>query len=252
MPYRTTAPKSPTRQAQDTRAAATAGPHGIALVPPAYGLDVVDRAPASAGPLQCMPVPGHATMQPQTPAPPPNRTGLPDTLKAGIESLSGYDMSDVRVHYNSSQPAQRQALAYTQETEIYVAPGQARHLPHEAWHVVQQKQRRVQPTWQLKGEQVNDEQGLEREAEVMGRQAIQRQRPDQPAPGPAVQAVTAGQRTRALMEVSQLNGALQARSFTTKQDIFLQAGRDQSWQSGGEGPCTDACRAAGHIGGRRQ
>ncbi len=30
-----------------------------------------------------------------------NRTGLPDQLKAGIESLSGIDMSDVRVHANS-------------------------------------------------------------------------------------------------------------------------------------------------------
>jgi len=35
-----------------------------------------------------------------------NRTGMPDGLKAGIESLSGMDMSDVRVHANSPQPAQ--------------------------------------------------------------------------------------------------------------------------------------------------
>ena len=30
-----------------------------------------------------------------------NNTGMPDNLKAGVESLSGIDMSDVRVHYNS-------------------------------------------------------------------------------------------------------------------------------------------------------
>ena len=132
MPHLRTATKSPTPQAQN-RHATGAGPHGIALAPPAYGLDIVDRATASEGPLQQRPAPAHAPIQPQAPVTPPNRTGLPDTLKTGIESLSGYDLSNVRVHYNSSRPAQLQALAYTQGTEIYVAPGQIKHLPHEAW-----------------------------------------------------------------------------------------------------------------------
>lgn len=78
-------------------------------------------------------------------------------------------MSDVRVHYNSSKPADVGALAYTQGTNIHVAPGQERHLPHEAWHVVQQAQGRVKPTMQLKyGVPVNDDEGLEHEADVMG------------------------------------------------------------------------------------
>ena len=77
-------------------------------------------------------------------APPPaNKTGLPDRLKTGIETLSGLGMDDVRVHYNSPRPMQIQALAYTQGTDIHVAPGQQRHLPHEAWHVAQQKQGRA-------------------------------------------------------------------------------------------------------------
>src|SRR4051794_28821363 len=33
-----------------------------------------------------------------------NNTGLPDSLKSGIENLSGYAMDDVNVHYNSHQP----------------------------------------------------------------------------------------------------------------------------------------------------
>jgi len=33
-----------------------------------------------------------------------NNTSMPDNLKAGVENLSGIDMSDVRVHYNSSKP----------------------------------------------------------------------------------------------------------------------------------------------------
>lgn len=98
----------------------------------------------------------------------PNQTGLPDRLKAGVENLSGYSLDAVRVHYNSPKPAQLQALAYTQGTEIHVASGQEKHLPHEAWHVVQQMQGRVKPTLQMKGVQINDDEGLEREADVMG------------------------------------------------------------------------------------
>lgn len=102
-----------------------------------------------------------------------NTTGLPDQLKSGIENLSGYSMDDVKVHYNSVQPAQLQAHAYAQGTDIHVAPGQEKHLPHEAWHVVQQKQGRVKPTIQLKGKvNVNDDDGLEKEADVMGSQAM--------------------------------------------------------------------------------
>lgn len=104
----------------------------------------------------------------------PNNTGIPDNLKSGIESLSGYSMDDVQVHYNSSKPAQLQALAYAQGTDIHVAPGQEQHLPHEVWHVVQQKQGRVQPTTQLQGVNVNDNEGLEKEADVMGRKAVQK------------------------------------------------------------------------------
>lgn len=100
--------------------------------------------------------------------------GLPNNLQLGIEQLSGFEMSDVKVHYNSSKPAQFQALAYAQGTDIHIAPGQQQYLPHEAWHVVQQKQGRVQPTRQLKGRiGINDDQGLEREADVMGAKAAQ-------------------------------------------------------------------------------
>ncbi len=101
-----------------------------------------------------------------------NRTALPNKLKAGIESLSGLAMDDVKVHYNSSKPAEVQALAHTQGSNIYVGRGQEKHLPHEAWHVVQQKQGRVKPTDVLtKGASINDDPGLEREADEMGAKA---------------------------------------------------------------------------------
>ena len=116
-----------------------------------------------------------AQLQPQLQqAPRANNTGLPDQLKSGIESLSGLSMDHVRVHYNSSQPAQLNALAYSQGSEIHVAPWQEQHLPHEAWHVVQQAQGRVRPTMQMKdGVPVNDDPGLEREADVMGTKALE-------------------------------------------------------------------------------
>jgi hypothetical protein len=104
-----------------------------------------------------------------------NKTGLPDNLKAGIESLSGLSLDHVKVHYNSAQPAQLNALAYAQGSDIHIAPGQEQHLPHEAWHIVQQAQGRVKPTMQMNdGVSVNDDAGLEREADVMGARAIQK------------------------------------------------------------------------------
>ena len=102
-----------------------------------------------------------------------NSTGMPDNLKQGIEQLSGHSLDDVKVHYNSGRPAQLHAHAYAQGTNIHLGPGQEKHLPHEAWHVVQQKQGRVKPTRQMKGANVNDDKGLENEADVMGAKAMQ-------------------------------------------------------------------------------
>lgn len=99
--------------------------------------------------------------------------GLPQALRAGIENLSGLAMDDVRVHYNSSTPAQLQASAYTQGNNIHLGPGQNKHLAHEAWHVVQQKQGRVRPTLQAFGVDINDDSGLEAEADRLGARAAQ-------------------------------------------------------------------------------
>lgn len=97
--------------------------------------------------------------------------GLPEQLQSGIETLSGQSMDDVKVHYNSDKPAQLQAHAFAQGSDIHLGPGQERHLPHEAWHVVQQKQGRVKVTTQLKGEKINDDAKLEQEADEMGDKA---------------------------------------------------------------------------------
>jgi hypothetical protein len=83
-------------------------------------------------------------------------------------------LDDVKVHRNSDKPARVHAHAYAQGTDIHLASGQEKHLPHEAWHVVQQKQGRVKPTMQMKGKvNINDDAGLEKEADVMGQKALQ-------------------------------------------------------------------------------
>lgn len=130
--------------------------------------------------------------------------GLPGLLREGVERLSGVAMDDVRVHYGSARPAGVEALAYTAGRDIYLGPGQERHLPHEAWHVVQQKQGRVAPTLQRKadGAAINDDAGLEREADVMGARAVDGargttfaaapRRSAVAAASPVIQRVTAG------------------------------------------------------------
>jgi len=102
-----------------------------------------------------------------------NSTGLPDEMKDGVERLSGFALDDVHVHRNSAEPAALGALALTLGTDIHLAPGQERHLPHEAWHVVQQKQGRVTPEVQLKDLNMNVDFALEREADTMGARALE-------------------------------------------------------------------------------
>jgi hypothetical protein len=102
----------------------------------------------------------------------PNRTGLPDRLKSGIEALSGLSMNDVRVHRNSPRPGKLGALAYARGSEIHLGPGQEQHLGHEAWHIVQQKQGRVRRTGMAAGGvPLNDEASLEAESDRMGARA---------------------------------------------------------------------------------
>ena len=52
----------------------------------------------------------------------PNLTGIPTQMKLDFEQRSGLSFDDVRVHYNSDKPAQLQALAYTQGTQVYLPP----------------------------------------------------------------------------------------------------------------------------------
>lgn len=160
----------------------------------------------------------------------PNNTGLPDELKVGMESLSNYSLDNVRVHYNSNKPAQLQALAYTQGTNIYVAPGQEKHLPHEAWHVVQQQQGRVNAMVQIKGMHVNYDVGLEQEADLMGEKAL-----NLSYTRPMAQ-VSSPSGIRALHQQTQQRASLQLVQTKLKPGVLNVAGETHSDYEGPSGP----------------
>jgi hypothetical protein len=146
-----------------------------------------------------------------------NRTGLPDNLKLGLENLSGLAMDDVSVHYSSPKPAEIHAHAFTRGKDIHIASGQEKHLPHEGWHVVQQAQGRVKPTMQLKdGVPVNDDQGLEHEADVMGAKALQARRPEHATFAPIAQVTALEAQDRAATEASEVPGATIGASGETR------------------------------------
>jgi len=163
-----------------------------------------------------------------------SRTGMPPELRTGIESLSGMDMSAVRVNFNSPKPAQLNALAYAQGNDIHLAPGQEQHLPHEAWHVVQQRQGRVQPTFQTKGVGINDDHRLEREADVMGARASRqgaaqrRARATGQAPGGAPIV----QRTFGVVGENDFDTTKTIGSYTHNRKAVHQWARNRAWQLG--------------------
>jgi hypothetical protein len=107
--------------------------------------------------------------------------GLPSALKASIEDLAGVSMAGVRVHPRSSAPEQHDAHSFTQGDDIHIGPGRDEDLPHEAWHVAQQRQGRVAPTGESLGAPLNHDGRLESEADAMGERASARQPSAQPS-----------------------------------------------------------------------
>ncbi|MCM1192394.1 MAG: DUF4157 domain-containing protein [Lachnospiraceae bacterium] len=100
-------------------------------------------------------------------------TGIPGAMQAKFEAASGLSFEDVRVHYNSSRPAQLGAYAYTQGSQVYIGPGQERHLEHELGHVIQQKQGIVKADGYVNGVPVNRDRRLEQAADLGAVQPVQ-------------------------------------------------------------------------------
>lgn len=135
----------------------SAGENGVALTPPAYGIEFVDRAL----PRRLEQSSGGKT--------------IPKDVRFKMEEAFGEDFSRVRLHEGPLAQSVG-ALAATQGTDIHFAPGLyaphsqqgQRLLGHELAHVVQQASGRVSATSQRHGVGVNNDRGLEREADEMG------------------------------------------------------------------------------------
>ena len=106
-------------------------------------------------------------------------TGMSEGVLGKMENSFGTNFSDVNIHTNSIQAKEIGALAYTQGSDVHFAPGQYNPetqsgqelLGHELTHVVQQREGRVEPTTEVNGMAVNDNHGLESEADAMGAKA---------------------------------------------------------------------------------
>jgi hypothetical protein len=129
------------------------------------------------------PIQGHgldAEAEPGPDALPASGSGarMPEAVQAKMERALGSDFSAVRIHEGPRAEALG-AQAYTQGSDIHFAPGRydphgaqgQELLGHELTHVVQQSQGRVQATTQAKGLPVNDDPGLEQEADEQGARA---------------------------------------------------------------------------------
>ena len=107
---------------------------------------------------------------------------MPADVQAKMERSFGRDFSATRIH-EGAHAAELGAVAYAQGTDIHFAPGHydphslrgQELLGHELAHVVQQSQGRVQSTVQMKGQGVNTDPSLEREADEMGARAARGQ-----------------------------------------------------------------------------
>ena len=95
-----------------------------------------------------------------------------------MEDAFDFSFAQVRVHEGSQAQAMG-AIAYTEGTNLHFAPGEYQPgsergqelIGHELAHVVQQSEARVGTTKQFKGVELNDDPGLEAEADAWGARA---------------------------------------------------------------------------------
>lgn len=97
---------------------------------------------------------------------PSSGTPLDSAMQAKFEQQFGLPMEDVRIHYNSDQPARFGAKAYTYGSHIFIGRGHEKSLEHEMTHVVQQKMGQVQPTGTEQGMAINRSPLLEHNADI--------------------------------------------------------------------------------------
>lgn len=108
-----------------------------------------------------------------------DKSGLPDRVKRGMGEAIGGDFSSVQFVTDSQKAVDVGALAFTQGKTVEFAPGQFKPdtsaglelIGHELTHVDQQAKGNVEPTMEIGGMPVNDEQSKETEADDKGKAA---------------------------------------------------------------------------------
>jgi hypothetical protein len=146
---------------------------------PLQGKFPVQRLPEEEEPLQGSFSHRQAGQQGMA-APPVSTHGIPLSVQTKMEGALNTSLAGVTVHPNSGKATEVGALAYTQGTDIHVAPGHysphtssgQRLLGHELAHVAQQMEGRVQPTGEVGGLPLNDSPTLEKEADNLAAKAV--------------------------------------------------------------------------------
>jgi hypothetical protein len=187
----------------------SAGPdaegQGKSLTPPAFQLKA-SEGPAAPPPAQLKQSSG----------------GMPTDLVQGFAASTGHDLSDVNVVRNSDKPAQVGALAYAQGNDIHLAAGQDQHLAHEAAHIVQQREGRVQANTEVNGKPVNTQQSLESEADTMGAKAMQMKAAHTSEPSAKSNEKAAGGKSAVQMMSAQVIQREPIKRQAGTVDVFLE------------------------------
>jgi hypothetical protein len=106
---------------------------------------------------------------------------LPEDLQTKMEDSFGQDFSNVNIQKNSQESVDLNARAFTKGDSIHFAPSEFNPnsekgknlIGHEFAHVTQQRSGVVKPTSVMgKGFNLNDDRGLEREADSFGQKAV--------------------------------------------------------------------------------
>lgn len=146
-----------------------------------------------------------------------------------VSAATNTDLTGVKIHTNSPEPARIDAHGFTRGNEIHLAPGQEKHLPHELGHVVQQMAGKVKPTGTVNGLPINDHPALEREATEIGNKAFSASRAEtsstRPGAKPSIQRQAKSQPPHRL---SMANGVIQRagtkpRAFSTDRRWVIKA-----------------------------
>ena len=154
---------------------------GLSMSPPAFqlkadGVGSEDNNGSNAG-IKQLKAPDFALSS--SPMQQKGAEGGGGDIMSQMGQAMGTDFSGVKVHTDSNKATEMGALAYTQGEELHFAPGQYNPasqsgkelIGHELSHVKQQREGRVQANTSIKGQAVNNNAGLEKEADDLGKKA---------------------------------------------------------------------------------